>query len=200
MAAKMRVFFDGVVESGAFVSRFGARGTPIKEVTITGQPDASPSRITVAAGATVVLWSYTANDPSFTLFHAKLTSGSYAVVSTLVAKDSLLNAAGSAVAAGLPVATGTRAWRWRHTDLNDAGPFVLTSPYAYMNDDGATTASDTGNTLSSGYTAGDQSGIDGSLPTLWAGAATPIAGRIYKVVVHNPSATDSIEVEYGKVT
>lgn len=185
-----RFYFNGIVESAASVFRFGDRSAPVKEVTVDGQADASPSRLTVAAGATAVLWAYSASDPTFSLLHAKLTTGSYAVVSVLVAKDSGTDA--------LPVATATRAWRWRHADLSDIAPVLLTSPNAYMNDDGATAASDTGNTLTAGYTADNQSGIDGSLPTLWAGAAVPIAGKIYKVVVHNPGAT-AIEVEFGKV-
>lgn len=191
--ATLRVYFAAVLETATSIFRLGDRGVPIKEVTTDGLAESSPSRLSVAAGTTAVLWAYATNDQTFTGFFAKLVSGDYAVVSVLVAKDS-----GTATAPGLPVATATRPWRWRHTDLADFAPFVLSSPNAYLNDDAANTTADTGNTLTAGYTADNQSGIDGSLPTLWAGAAVPIAGRIYKIVVRNPG-TSAIEIEYAKV-
>ena len=183
----MRVYFRGVVEDGDTVARFGA-ATPA-ETTVTGNADASPTRIVVPAGLQVVLWKYQDNvDETFELLHARIVDGSYAVVSMLCAQP-------TSTTNLLPVATATTKWRWRNVDMSQAAPFILSSDEAYIAT-GTSLDDDAGNSTNSGYATTMQALIDGAYPALWDHETT---GRIYKVVITNPDTENDITVEFGVV-
>jgi len=193
MTSTFQVYQHGIVYDGAKARRFGDKNKPVSVKTITGVLDASPSRLTIPAGGSLVLWTYSAADPTFEFASFRVLTESHLIASILVAKPTSATDRTPILPAAGP------DWRWRHIDATDLADINLTTQEWYMSDNDNIATDDSGNVVASGFSTTADALLAGSSPKLFDGSHTPTVGRAYKIQLKNPG-TSSADVEYVRAT
>lgn len=169
MSANLRFYSAGFIDGSLNDDAFGSLVEPHKEIALTADTVRAVQEVSVAIGEKLTIWAYSASRPYFDLAWLSIVGDGYLEVA-------MYSDAPTSSTDPTPLAT---CKSWSFTDLSCHAPCVFTSDEVTVNP-----------------VLGDNHSDNAGEPLKWADAGT-VAGRIYKIMVHNPAAaTSAVRLRY----